>query len=50
MMLIYDDEQAWGKLSDSERQQVMARYRTFTQEIQSSGHAFTRSRGLPILG
>jgi hypothetical protein len=42
-MLIYDDEQALGKLSATEQQQVMASHLRFTQEIQSSGHY--RGRG-----
>jgi hypothetical protein len=38
MLLIHDEEKAWAKLEESERQQVMADYRLFTQQIQASGH------------
>ncbi len=38
MLLIHDDEQAWGKLSESERQLIFGEYGQFTQQIKSSGH------------
>jgi hypothetical protein len=38
MMLIYDDEQVWGKLSEAEQGQIMAEYGRFTQQIRSTGH------------
>ncbi|HSF19438.1 MAG TPA: YciI family protein [Vicinamibacteria bacterium] len=44
MMLIYDEEQGWDKLSQTEQQQIMARYRQFTQQIQSSGHYLAGSQ------
>ena len=37
MLLIYDDEKAWPKFSDTERQQYMGEYMQFTQQIQSGG-------------
>jgi hypothetical protein len=38
MLLIYDDEQVWGKLNEAERQQIMAEYGQFTQQIKSTAH------------
>ncbi len=38
MLLIYHEEQAWGGLSEQERQKIYADYRQFTQEIIASGH------------
>jgi hypothetical protein len=38
MLLIHDDERSWGTMSEAERQQIMAEYRRFTDEIRASGH------------
>jgi len=38
MLMICDDEKAWGKMSESERKQIHAEYGQFSQEIRSSGH------------
>ena len=38
MLLIHDNETQWGALSEGERQQIMADYRRFTEEIRASGH------------
>src|SRR5262249_22203265 len=38
MLLICDDEKAWGKLSENDRRAVYAEYGQFTQQIKSSGH------------
>jgi hypothetical protein len=38
MLLIYDDEQAWGKLSETDRRQIFGEYGQFTQQIKTSGH------------
>jgi hypothetical protein len=37
MLLIYDEEQAWGKLSETEQRGIYGEYMQFTQEIKSSG-------------
>ena len=37
MLLIYDDEQGWGKLRETERLQIFEEYMQFTQQIKSSG-------------
>jgi hypothetical protein len=38
MLLIYHDEQVWRRLSEVERQQIMAEYGQFTLQIKSTGH------------
>jgi hypothetical protein len=38
MLLICDDEKAWAGLSDSERQELIGRYRALTTDIKASGH------------
>jgi hypothetical protein len=37
MLLIYDEEQAWAKLSESEQQQIYKEYGQFGQEIKTGG-------------
>jgi hypothetical protein len=37
MLLIYDEEKAWAKMSQAEAGKVMGDYMTFTQEIKQSG-------------
>ena len=44
MLLIYDDEKAWPKFSDTERQQYMGEYMQFTQQIQSGGQYVASSQ------
>ena len=48
MLLICDDEKTWGRFSEAERQKMMGEYRTFTQEIQASGHYVGGSQLQPI--
>jgi hypothetical protein len=38
MLLICDDEKAWGKMSETERKQIYGEYGQFSQEIRSTGH------------
>src|SRR3954468_17603364 len=38
ILLIHDDERAWGRLSDAEQQQIMADYRQLSEQLQASGH------------
>ena len=38
MLLIHDSEEAWNRLSDAERRQIMGDYRRFSEEIRASGH------------
>jgi hypothetical protein len=44
MLLIYDEEQVWGKLSETEQEKIYGEYRRFTQEITSSGHYMAGSQ------
>ena len=36
MLLIYDDEKGWAKLSETQQQQAMGEYIRFTQQLQSA--------------
>ena len=37
VLLIYDEERTWGKLSPADQQAMMAEYRKFTEEVKASG-------------
>jgi hypothetical protein len=37
MLLIYDDEQAWAKLSEAEQQEIYKAYGKFSQELKTGG-------------
>jgi len=47
MLLIHDEEQAWGKMSQAEQQRIYSEYGQFTQEIKSSGHHLASSQLQP---
>ena len=47
LLLIHHEEKGWGKLSESEREQVLAEYAQFYKQIQSSGHYLSSSRLQP---
>jgi hypothetical protein len=38
LLLIYDNEAAWARLSDAERGQIMGEYHAFTEGIAKSGN------------
>lgn len=38
MLLIYDDETGWARLSEAEKQKIMKEYRQFTEQIKSTRH------------
>ena len=38
LMLICDDEQAWGRLSDKDRSEMMGEYRRLIDRLKGSGH------------
>ena len=38
LLLIYDDEKKWAKLSDAERQALFGEYGQFTESIKTSGN------------
>jgi hypothetical protein len=37
LLLIYDDEQMWGRMSDEERGRIMQEYFAYTNELAESG-------------
>jgi hypothetical protein len=37
LLLIYDDEKIWAKMSDAEKGKMIGEYRQFTEEITKSG-------------
>jgi len=48
MLLIYDEEQAWAKLSEAERKQIYGEYGQFSQQVRASGHYVTGAQLQPI--
>ena len=44
MLLIYDDEKGWAKLSETQKQQAMGEYTQFTQQLHSAGQYVTSSQ------
>jgi hypothetical protein len=46
MLLIYDDEQTWVTMSEADRNQMMADYGAFTNEIVEAGQFLA---GAPLL-
>ena len=48
MLLIYHNERSWDALSEAERQQIYAGYRTLSQELQAEGHLVDGSELQPI--
>jgi hypothetical protein len=37
ILLIHDNEQEWSRLSDTERQAMMAEYRQFSEQLKAAG-------------
>jgi hypothetical protein len=44
MLLIYDDEKAWGKMSETERQQIFKDYGELTDGIKKAGQYVSGSQ------
>jgi len=44
MLLIYDEEQAWSKLSENERQQIYKEYGQLSGELKAAGQFVTGSQ------
>jgi len=38
LLLIYEDEKAWSKMSDGERGQMFGEYGRFTEDLKTSGN------------
>jgi hypothetical protein len=47
MLLIYDEEKTWGRMSEAERNQMMGEYRQFGQQIRSTGQFIAGSQLQP---
>jgi len=47
MLLIYNEEKAWGKFSEAQRQGFMGEFMKFTQQIQSAGQWLASSQLQP---
>ena len=47
MMLIYDTEQSWGEMSESEQQQMLKEYGKFTEDLAAGGHLVAGSQLAP---
>src|ERR1700740_382285 len=47
LLLICGDEKAWGTMPDADRQQLMADFRQFSSDIQSSGQYVSGSQLQP---
>jgi hypothetical protein len=48
MLLIYDNEQAWAKLSETEQRQVYGEYMQFTEDIKASRNYLAGAQLHPI--
>ena len=48
MLMIYQDEQSWNALTESERQQIYGEYRKLRELLQSRGQFVTGSQLQPI--
>jgi hypothetical protein len=48
MLLIYQNEQSWNALTDSERQQIFLEYRKLRSELEARGQFVTGSQLQPI--
>ena len=48
MLLIYDNEQVWAKLSAPEQQRLFGEYMAFTESIRASGHYISGAPLQPI--
>ena len=48
MLLIYQDEQSWNTLSETERQQIYGEYGALVEQLQASGQYVSGSELQPI--
>jgi hypothetical protein len=48
ILLIYHEEQLWGRLTEQEKQEIYGAYGRFTQEIMASGHYVGGSELHPV--
>ena len=38
LLMIYEDEKVWGKMSDSERGKMLSEYGALTEDLKKKGH------------
>jgi hypothetical protein len=48
LLLIYDNEQVWAKMSEAQGREMYAEYGKFTADIQKSGHMQNGAQLQPI--
>ena len=48
MLLIYDDEQVWAKMSEPEQHRLFGEYMAFSESIRASGHYVSGAPLQPI--
>jgi hypothetical protein len=48
MLLIYDEEQAWGKMSEAERGRMIGEFRQLSADLKASGQYVSGSQLQPI--
>jgi hypothetical protein len=48
MLLIYDDEQRWKSINESERQEIYSEYMKLSEQLVSNGHYVAGSELQPI--
>jgi hypothetical protein len=49
MLLIYNEEKAWSKFTEAQRQGFMGEFMKFTQQIQSAGQWLSSSQLQPTM-
>src|SRR5258708_686502 len=47
ILLIHDDEKAWGKMSQAEQQRIYAEYGQFSEQVKSTGQYLAGSQLQP---
>lgn len=48
ILLIYDEERPWARLSEAEQQRIYTEYRRFSEEIKSSGNYLAGGQLHPV--
>jgi hypothetical protein len=48
LLLIYDNEQAWAKMSEAQGREMYQEYGAFTMDIQKSGHMKNGAQLQPV--
>jgi len=48
LLLIYDEERAWGTMSDADRQRLMGEYRKLSEDLKAGGQYVAGSQLQPV--